>query len=336
MITVLELENFRGVKKGRIELAPLTILLGGNNSGKTTILEALFLAPNPFRGVPYSLKPYNAAVAVLRYLHETLDSKGYAFLLYNYILNSAKISCRADNMHYSLVFSKEQPSQDLISVILTKQDSSWTVGRLSTVHDNITPISSELYMKNTLLISSKLRDYGYRYIEENWAAIINLGICRKVAKETSELVSENYIDITMEPFLGGQLAIYAFLEDGRRIRLGDLGEGVQNYILARVLYEVAKPETLLWDDVEAHFNPRMLLRIAEWFSELIEKNKQVIVSTHSLEAAKIIAGMAEEKARIYLTSLKDGELKAKSLTLKEVEELQEAGIDVRVAEPMLL
>jgi predicted ATP-dependent endonuclease of OLD family len=53
MITKLRIKNFRGIKEGEIELAPLTILLGGNNSGNTTILEALFLAPNPFREVPY-------------------------------------------------------------------------------------------------------------------------------------------------------------------------------------------------------------------------------------------------------------------------------------------
>ncbi|RLF99594.1 MAG: hypothetical protein DRN49_04150 [Thaumarchaeota archaeon] len=43
MIKKLRLENFKGIKSGEIELAPLTILLGANNSGKTTILEALFL-----------------------------------------------------------------------------------------------------------------------------------------------------------------------------------------------------------------------------------------------------------------------------------------------------
>ncbi|MGC9201664.1 MAG: AAA family ATPase, partial [Thermoproteota archaeon] len=36
MIKRLEIRNFRGVKEGNIELAPLTILLGPNNSGKTT------------------------------------------------------------------------------------------------------------------------------------------------------------------------------------------------------------------------------------------------------------------------------------------------------------
>ena len=189
---------------------------------------------------------------------------------------------------------------------------------------------------NTLLISSKLVKSGYQYLERNWASIINLGICKKVAEDVSGLVYDNYRDITIEPFLGGKLAIYGFLEDGRRIRLGDLGEGVQNYIIARILYELEKPKVLLWDDIEAHLNPRMLLNIAGWFFDIVEDDNQIIITTHSLEAARTIAGINEEKAAIYLTSLEKGALKTKKLTLKEIEEFSEAGIDVRVAEPLLL
>ncbi|RLE62584.1 MAG: hypothetical protein DRJ47_10440, partial [Thermoprotei archaeon] len=44
MIKKVTLRNFRGIAKGEIDLEPLTILVGPNNSGKTTILEALLLA----------------------------------------------------------------------------------------------------------------------------------------------------------------------------------------------------------------------------------------------------------------------------------------------------
>jgi len=40
MIKRVRIRNFRGVREGELELAPLSILLGANNSGKTTVLEA--------------------------------------------------------------------------------------------------------------------------------------------------------------------------------------------------------------------------------------------------------------------------------------------------------
>ena len=158
------------------------------------------------------------------------------------------------------------------------------------------------------------------------ANFIYLGICKKVAEDVSGLVYDNYRNLTIE----------RFLEDGLRIRLGDLGEGIQNYIIARILYELENPKVLLWDDIEVHLNPRMLLNIAEWFFDIVEDDNQVIITTHSLEAARTIAGINEEKAVIYLTSLEKGTLKTKKFTLKEIEEFSEAGIDVRVAEPLLL
>ena len=101
-----EYKEFPGIGEGELELAPLTILLGGNNSGKSTILEALFLAPNPFRSVPYVINGYTA-VETLHEMHETIISEGgYAFLLYNYTANRAEIECEVDGEDYVLLFDK--------------------------------------------------------------------------------------------------------------------------------------------------------------------------------------------------------------------------------------
>ncbi|KAF5437220.1 putative ATP-dependent endonuclease [Candidatus Methanophagaceae archaeon] len=348
MIEKLKLTNFRGIKEGEIELAPVTILLGANNSGKSTILEALFLAPNPFRKVPYVIGSFNSAAEVVHSIHESLSSEGYAFLLFNYTVNQAELCCKTDGKDYELIFTKNDP---IIFALAKKQktgtapaineDEKWETlgfGNMYLSNNDIKIIEDpkELLIDNTLLISSKLVQKGYNYLQRNWASIINLGICKNVAEEVSGLVYDNYRDITIEPFLGGKLAIYGFLEDGRRIRLGDLGEGIQSYIIARILYELEKPKVLLWDDIEAHLNPRMLLSIAEWFFDIVQNGDQVIITTHSLEAARTIASLNEEKTTIYLTSLEDNVLKSKRLTLKDMEDFLEAGIDVRVAEPLLL
>ncbi|MDP2917698.1 MAG: AAA family ATPase, partial [Dehalococcoidia bacterium] len=108
------------------------------------------------------------------------------------------------------------------------------------------------------------------------------------------------------------------------------------YIIARLLYEMVKPEVLLWDDIEAHLNPRMLVRLSGWFSDIVANGKQVIVATHSIEALKILAEANPEAASILLTSLKNNILKTKPLSVKEIDSLSEAGIDVRIAEPFLL
>jgi predicted ATPase len=48
MITGLEISNYRGITHGElIDLAPLSLLVGPNSSGKTSVLEAIVLAAGP-------------------------------------------------------------------------------------------------------------------------------------------------------------------------------------------------------------------------------------------------------------------------------------------------
>lgn len=42
-IASLKIENFRGVQSGNIRFSPHTVLVGANNCGKTTVIEALAL-----------------------------------------------------------------------------------------------------------------------------------------------------------------------------------------------------------------------------------------------------------------------------------------------------
>jgi AAA15 family ATPase/GTPase len=45
VITSISVENFRGIKSGRIEgLTDINILIGANGAGKSTLLEAVYLA----------------------------------------------------------------------------------------------------------------------------------------------------------------------------------------------------------------------------------------------------------------------------------------------------
>lgn len=335
MIERLRLENFKGIVQGEIELAPLTILLGANNSGKTTILEALFLAPNPFRKVPFIVRGGDKAINVIGELHKTLESSGFLFLLYNYTSKEAKIECKTEKDERILKFTKED---DRIKTICArKSEVEGVIGSISTRDGSILNYSVDYpLMDNTLLLNPSLMVHAFDYLKMNWGSIVNLGICRNAAKDASKFSNERYLDLTMEPFIGGVLSINVYREDGSRKRLGDLGNGIQNYIISKILYEITQPEVLLWDDVEAHFNPRILLDLSMWFLDLIERGRQVVLASHSLEAVEIIARQSEDKAKIYLTSIIDGRLKVREITLDEVEELRMAGIDVRTMEALLI
>ena len=53
-ISKVEIKNFRGIQSAEIYLTKYSVLLGDNNTGKTTVLEALDLVLGPDRLSPVS------------------------------------------------------------------------------------------------------------------------------------------------------------------------------------------------------------------------------------------------------------------------------------------
>jgi predicted ATPase len=326
----LGLRNFKGVVEGEAELDKLTILVGPNNSGKTTILEALFLAPNPLRQVPYV--PTTAVQLLLEY-HKTLSEKGYAFLLNKYIANNMVI--KVDDLE--LLFTKINGSGIAVKVTYLSQSGETGILDLGYLRPdgNVEVRSNVQIADNTLLLSTKLAKFAHEYLQSRWIEISNMRAPALISREVSRFVSEEYVNVTAEPFTAGSMTFYAMLADGTRIRLSDLGAGVHLYVVNRLLYEHYRPDVVLWDDLETHFNPRLLTHVAEWFADLVEEGKQVIVSTHSLEVVETLTAFVEDAA-VLLTSLRDGKLKVRKLGPKELEEWAKAGIDPRYAEALLL
>ena len=54
MLRSLEIQNFKGIKQGKLEdLAQVNVLVGRNNSGKSTILDALILLRSAILGLDH-------------------------------------------------------------------------------------------------------------------------------------------------------------------------------------------------------------------------------------------------------------------------------------------
>jgi Predicted ATP-binding protein involved in virulence len=337
VIRKLRLENFRGVVEGEIELDKLTILVGPNNSGRTTILEALFLAPNPFRAVPYFPM---TVVELLATYHRALNEKGYTFLVNKYTAEKAVIGVDGTEIIFRkmgpdlIVFVNHQPPGFALQQYIINGKELFYVGTLE-ARGSAGGVGKLLLTPNTLMLSTKLVGFAHEYLRQAWIEISNKGYTAAVAKDVSRYVAEDYVNLTVEPFMGGELSLFAMLSDGTRVRLSDLGAGVHLYVVNRLLYEHYRPEVVLWDDVETYLNPRLLSHVAEWFADLVDEGKQVVVSTHSLEAVETLTTFVED-ATVLLTSLKDGILTARKIKLDELQSLARLGVDPRMAESFLL
>ena len=335
----LTIKNFRGIKEGSLEFGKVNILIGGNNSGKTTILESLFLLPNPFRLVPFFSRtegPLNALRA-LSFMHSTLGSEANVFLFHYYKGKRATIKFQKNSkIEVSLKFLI---TDNDISIILEDKKEKYHLGyarKESHVQDitellpgYIRTVDFRSSIKEAVFFHPLLLDFICEYFKFQWVNLRAIGLTAIVAQKVSEAVGANFNDLLLEPFIGGSQTIYFRDEKGRGVRFGDVGSGTQVFVALALLYEHIKPKMLLIDDVESHMNPSLLTYLASWLQTTI-KTTDLFVTTHSLEAAKILAGVLEDyNPRIKLLELREGILKSKDLTLEELEDLERAGIDVR-------
>ncbi len=347
VVRAVWLRGFRGVREGRLGLAPLTILVGPNNSGKTTLLEALLLA-HGFGEQPYTHAP--DVPRVLSFLHRTLGSEGLDHLLYRYggAMNGADLAYFRDGDAFLLRIRLDAHSNSLAFRLYGGSPD----GVRACWEGGLDPDDAGLRFRGgaerarfaspggggalpgfmrVLFLSSKLVDGGFRFLRTRWIDFVGRGLTGRVAEWVSGVAGESYVDLTLEPFGGGREALYFYRSDRVRVRAGDVGDGVQMLALARLLYEYMDPEVLLWDDVESHMNPRALALMAGWIADIIEGGRQVVVTTHSLEAVRVIGGLAPEgKARIVGLRLVEGRLEAREMGLRDVEEMVQLGLDVRV------
>lgn len=335
--TRLTIRNFRGIKEGSMGFGKINILVGGNNSGKTTILESLFLLPNPFRRVPFYSKEKGGlnALQVLSLLHSTLGSEASIFLFHYYSGGISAIDL-VEKYKWGISLRFEM-IKDIIEVYVRDTSKSTAYRNLGRLHKESPPQPAMpediAYFRTaageSVFFHPSLLNLMCEYLRFHWVSLRARGLTTDVAQKISEAVGAKFDDLLLEPFIGGSQTIYFRDSKGRGVRFGDVGSGSQVFAILALIYEHIKPAWLLIDDIESHMNPSLLTYVASWLAN-VAKEAKIFVSTHSLEAAKIIAGTLEDyNPKIKLLELYDGLLKSKDLTLEEVEQLEKAGIDVR-------
>jgi len=330
-IKKLILRNFRGIRKGEVTLNKgLTILIGPNNSGKTSILEAILLAQGIDK-IMYDLTTLDALATI----HKTLEDRSLDHLIYGY---GTKV--RRAIIGYELVESKIPKASIIINATTFRLGFYFVPGKIIEESEKVegeeiatasrfsygkTEVLRRLIAKVALIRHEYIR-HIYKHLRYYWTDITGRTITQRVADWISNLINEKYLDITAEPF-GEKITLYLYRSDRVRIRLGDLGDGVQLLIASRILIEDLNPDIVLWDDVESHMNPRSLTWLAEWLADLT-KEKQVVLTTHSLEALETIANLVENTSILKLT-LTNGILNVEEYNVEDIEKLKKLGIDIR-------
>lgn len=292
MIEKIELENFRCFRSSKMSIRDLTIVVGKNNSGKSTIIEALrmismatkkcikttYVNPPKSLGLPLTVKGFRLPVERLK-----IDLR---YIVYYYGSDIAKITAYFKNKAKIIVYINEEVSFATLidengTLITSKKKAEALNISLITILPQIglikenekklteTTITEDM---DTYLSSRHFRNEILLYKKEFF------GRFKELAEETwpgLKIISLEYNN-TQGDFIS------LFIEDARfPAEIGVMGSGIQMWL--QIIWFICRSqgsETIILDEPDVYMHPDLQLKILKLVKSLF---KQVIIATHSIE-----------------------------------------------------
>lgn len=308
MIDSINLTEFRGVQstESRIDLSDFTILIGRNNAGKSSILQAIYLifgGKDPILGVNKGerIQKLHHSKLVYRYSGEgTIESTSN-----NKVCETRVFPDRVHRVNIGQYETSSANSTMLKEMNIDAENANQATMMFTPSYDSYLSILRDLQGERDAIEKSELHAKAAEFINQS------------IGDEYTEIYLES-MEMRKKPTEGEPFWI----------DVTDLGSGVLKALTIFLAVEYIDPAIFVWDDMETSLHPSLLRDILEF---LIEKDIQVVASTHSIDVLSTLLDLQPPDASIIQVSKsKDDILTHESLDIDELVEVMDlAGLDPR-------
>ena len=343
MFKKIEIKRFRGIKDAVIgDFKRVNLFLGRNNCGKSSLLDALFLAT----GLSNPLLPIN--VNVMRGYNKT-RLKDLELNFYN--LDSAQ------PIHIC-VENKEKRNIEISLFENNKRDVSFDTNTID-IHSNV--IEGEYGLKfnfeiNDESFESELRfdlstttntiDFPKKYVESLRCIYLTpkydfntsiQGLENILKNKDEDFIIEGlrFIEPRVKDFIFTEEGIFVDIGIEKRIPINMMGDGVRKIVsLLTVIYD-CRDGIVLIDEISNGFHYSVMSNL--WnviIKAAIKNNTQLFITTHDYDSIKGLRDTAlniydENVATFKLLRTSDDELKALHYSLESVDYSINQEIEIR-------
>jgi hypothetical protein len=335
----IDLREFRGILNCEkpIELSRFAVFIGRNNTGKSSLLEALSLFPRPDYPVAQTVVGnfgrQNKA-SFVSILHSGMPSlvygrSGVASVAYGF--DHKQLTWKLDaSGGVTSFWSNEVTNAQL------QRDPIGSVARMLNVSPEEGTSPVEIIGRTIFFIpSSTSFMQTLESMSQNDAAknfLTKTGAHVRVVKELiNKCVDDNYSEIIWTP----TMSLRKEKTDGSilYIPVTDVGSGIEKVAVAVLWLDALNPSVVLWDDFEGFAHPALVEQLIRW---LEKKKRQIIMSTHSIDVLnKVLEVKPEGCTVIQLKKTKDDVLVHHSMSLEELEDIMDSSQDPRALADLL-
>jgi len=322
---IKSIKEFRGIKKLKesIKLDKFNILIGKNNSGKTAILEGLFLFPHPSRHYKLANK------SALNFISS--GRNGIKSLVYKYEGTAElEFDINLDNKSHKWKINIE--SNGIINVFKDSKKCVRVEGKfLEFLIDNQKPAVSD-NIEKVSIDNLEIVYFPYdttfiktldNFLSNNEQKILKENIHIKVAEAISKVLDERFTEIILK-----KDGWYLRREDRSYIHVDDMGDGVKKVVRTMLILELLKPKLILWDDFDTAMHPSMIKNLLSYLSK---GNWQVVISTHSIDVLYYMLDLDDIDDTQVIALKKDERdiLGHRTFTIDDIEDIIDANLDPR-------
>lgn len=342
-IKEINIKSFRGIKELELlELGEVNILVGKNNSGKTSILEAIGILENPKElgniiMIGRKREIFNNQSSPYSIFKNTLNTSSKSIHIMAYI-NSQKLDINVTGKTVSVITEKAYT-----------QEIEGFQGNITGVYGEEI-ISKEININqidNVFLVNEKNKIISMEYITPIDHMIKNAPndvIKKGSKKELIELLSIFDKDINGLEMIEENKITVPYVEHKKLglMPLATYGDGLKKVLLLGASIIKAESGILLIDEVETAIHIDALVDVFEWFIKACKKYKvQVFMTTHSIEVIDSILKsqnnlnnieFLRDSLRIITikNSVDENKTKARNLNgLKAYESREDFGLELR-------
>ena len=304
-ITRLTTENVRAFTKINLSFSDtINLIVGENNSGKTTLLRLLYIFQQPTSSEYFTRLKYGAPK--IKYGFDGLGPKPFKDV-YGYELNwttASKIFNKngdhTDNIDHSNMRSLQNEPGNIFYPYFSKRKTVAFQEMInSSVVNNVTGTLENLYAKIDRLSSPQIPDHKKFLLACNSILGFEVGTTASPNGKKGAYIVDTHLSID----------------------LLNMGEGVSNVLGLVVDLCVAKNQIFLIEEPENDIHPKALKALLDLVLETSASN-QFFITTHSNIVLKHLGSL--ESTKVFHTKLIIGNDRMPTATVKEVPATPEA------------